>query len=88
MWSKLVFPFSVLVMLLLALPFATHQRREGGVSAKIFLGIVLGLTFNFIGRMVASLGALNEWQPLLSVTAIPALFLGLASVMLWWTERR
>ena len=88
MWNKLVFPFTVLVMLLLALPFASHQRREGGVSAKIFLGIVLGLTFNFIGQMFARLGALNEWQPLFSVAAIPLLFLLLAMTMLWWTERR
>lgn len=88
MWNKIVFPFSVLVMLLLALPFAAHQRREGGVSAKIFLGIVLGLVFNFINQMFSRLGALNEWQPLLSVTAMPVLFLLLATGMLWWTERR
>lgn len=88
MWNKLVFPFTVLVMLLLALPFASHQRREGGVSAKIFLGIVLGLIFNFINQMFSRLGALNEWQPLLSVTAMPVLFLLLATGMLWWTERR
>ena len=88
MWNKIVFPFSVLVMLLLALPFAAHQRREGGVSAKIFLGIVLGLIFNFINQMFSRLGALNEWQPLLSVTAMPVLFLLLATVMLWRTERR
>ena len=35
MWNKLVFPFTVLVMLLLALPFASHQRREGGVSGSL-----------------------------------------------------
>ena len=88
MWNKLLFPFSVWVMMLLALPFAAQQRREGGVSAKIFLGIVLGLTFNFVGQMFARLGALNEWQPLFSVATIPVLFLGLAAGMLWWTERR
>ena len=88
MWNKIVFPFSVLVMLLLALPFAAHQRRQGGVSSKIFLGIVLGLAFNFIGQMFARLGAINEWQPLLSVAIIPLLFLGLATGMLWWIERR
>ncbi len=88
MWNKLVYPFAVLVMMLLALPFASHHRREGGISAKIFAGIVLGLSFHFIGRLFASLGALNEWQPLLSATAMPMLFLLLATVMLWWTERR
>ena len=88
MWTKLVYPFAVLVMMLLALPFAAHHRREGGISAKIFTGIVLGLSFHFLGRLFASLGALNDWQPLFSATAIPILFLLLAVSMLWWTERR
>ncbi len=88
MWTKLVYPFAVLVMMLLALPFAAHHRREGGVSGKIFLGIVLGLSFHFLGRLFASLGALNDWQPLLSATAIPMLFLLLAGGMLWFVERR
>lgn len=88
MWNKLVYPFAVLVMMLLALPFAAHHRRAGGVSAKIFAGIILGLTFHFIGRLFANLGALNEWQPMLSATAMTWAFLLLATGMLWWTERR
>lgn len=88
MWTKLVYPFAVLVMMLLALPFAAHHRREGGISTKIFAGIVLGLLFHFIGRLFASLGALNDWQPLLSATSMSMLFLLLALSMLWWTERR
>ncbi|MBI1174792.1 MAG: LPS export ABC transporter permease LptG [Sideroxydans sp.] len=88
MWNKLVYPFAVLVMMLLALPFAAHHRREGGISAKVFIGIVLGLTFHFIGRLFANLGALNEWPPLLSATAMSWLFLLLAAGMLWKTERR
>ena len=88
MWNKLVYPFAVLVMLLLALPFAAHHRREGGISGKIFLGIVLGLAFHFVGRLFASLGALNEWPPMLSAMAMSMLFLLLATAMLWWTERR
>ena len=88
MWTKLVYPFAVLVMMLLALPFAAHHRREGGISGKIFAGIVLGLSFHFLGRLLASLGALNEWPPLLSATAIPMIFLLLGGGVLWWTERR
>jgi lipopolysaccharide export system permease protein len=88
MWTKLVYPFAVLVMMLLALPFAAHHRREEGISMKVFLGIVLGLSFHFIGRLFANLGAINEWQPLMSAIAMPILFLALAAGMLWWTERR
>ena len=88
MWEKLVYPFSLLVMMILALPFASYHRRAGGVGGMIFLGIVLGLLFHFVGRLFASLGALNDWQPFLSATAMTGLFLLLGSTMLWWTERR
>ncbi len=88
MWNKLVYPFAVLVMMLLALPFSAYQRREGGISGKIFMGIVLGLSFHFIGRLFANVGALNDWSPILSATAMSWLFLALALGMLWRTERR
>jgi lipopolysaccharide export system permease protein len=88
MWSKLLNPLALLVMMLLALPFAAYHRRAGGVGAMIFLGIVLGLVFHFVGRLFASLGALNDWQPFISATAMTGLFLLLGMLMLWWTERR
>ncbi|MBU0621374.1 MAG: LPS export ABC transporter permease LptG [Gammaproteobacteria bacterium] len=88
MWNKLVYPFAVLVMMLLALPFSAYQRRQGGISGKIFLGIVLGLSFHFVGRLFSNLGALNDWPALPSAMAMSWLFLLLAMGMLWRTERR
>lgn len=86
MWNKLMYPLAVMVMMVLALPFAGHQHRSGGISGKIFLGIVLGLVFHFVGRLFGSLGALNNWQPLLSASAMTVLFLLIGLTMLWWTE--
>lgn len=88
MWEKLIYPFAMLVMMLLALPFASYHRRAGGVGAMVFMGIVLGLAFHFFGRLFASLGALNDWQPFVSASAMTGLFLLLGMTMLWWTERR
>lgn len=88
MWNKLVYPFALVVMMLLALPFASYHRRAGGVGAMIFMGITLGLVFHFVGRLFASLGALNDWQPFISATAVTGLFLLLALATLWWAERR
>ena len=56
--------------------------------ALMFLGIVLGLAFHFVGQLFTRLGAINEWQPMLSVMAMPLTFLLLAVGMLWFTERR
>lgn len=88
MWNKLIYPFALLVMMVLALPFAFYQRRAGGVSGMVFMGIVLGLVFHFTGRLFASLGALNNWQPLLSASAMTGVFLLVGVIMLWWVERR
>lgn len=88
MWNKLVYPIAVLIMMLLALPFAAYHRREGGISGKIFIGIVLGLSFHFGGKLFSNLGALNDWQPMLSATAISWVFLAIALVLMWRTERR
>ncbi len=88
MWNKLIYPFAVLVMMMLALPFAGHHHRSSGVSGKIFVGIVLGLTYRFIGKLFSDFGTLYDWPPLLDATAITWLFLAMAAGMLWWTERR
>lgn len=88
MWSKLAYPFAILVMMILALPFAAYRRRAGGISGMIFLGIVLGLSFHFLSKLVGSLGALNDWQPFFSATVMSAVFLLLGMFTLWWVERR
>jgi len=88
MWNKLVYPLATMVMMILALPFASYHRRAGGIGAMVFMGIVLGLSFHFFGRLVGSLGALNDWQPFISATAMTGVFLLLGMAMLWWTERR
>ena len=88
LWAKLVYPVAVIVMMILALPFAYFQRRQGGIGAKIFAGIMLGLVFHFLGRLSAHLGLLNDWPPGASAVAPTVIFLGAAVAMLWWQERR
>ena len=88
LWSKVAYPAAVLTMMLLALPFANTQRRQGGVGAKIFTGIMLGLAFYFLNRLSAFLGLLNEWPPAASGLMPTAVFLSIALTMIWWQERR
>ena len=65
-WSKVLYPVAVLVMMVLALPFAQFQRRAGGVGFRIFAGTMLGLAFWLIQQLFAYLGVLNDWAPLFS----------------------
>jgi lipopolysaccharide export system permease protein len=88
LWSKIMYPLAVLVMMLLALPFSHFQRRQGGVGAKVFAGIMLGLAFYFLNRLFAHLGLLNDWPAVLSAIVPTLIFLGVALTMMWWQERR
>ncbi len=88
LWSKLAYPFAAIVMMLLALPFAYHQIRMGGISAKIFSGIMLGLAFHLLNRLFAHLGLLYGWPPLFSAILPTILFLLAAVAMMWWVESK
>ncbi|HEY4372724.1 MAG TPA: LPS export ABC transporter permease LptG [Burkholderiales bacterium] len=87
LWKKAVYPAAVLVMMLLALPFAYMQVRSGGVSLKIFAGIMLGLLFHLLNNLFAHLGAINTWPPFLAAVVPSLLFLLLAGFMMWRAER-
>ena len=76
-------------MMIVALPFAHFQRRQGGVGFRIFAGTMLGLAFFLIGRLFSNLGVLNDWPPLFSaVFPLRRLHRRSRSAMLWWIERR
>jgi lipopolysaccharide export system permease protein len=87
-WGKLFYPWAVLVMMALALPFAYLHVRAGGVSFKIFTGVMLGVGFYGMNKLFAHIGLLNTWPPL-AVAALPSLVvLTLALGALYWIERR
>ncbi|MGH9600742.1 MAG: LptF/LptG family permease, partial [Terriglobales bacterium] len=88
LWNKLIYPLAVVVMMVLALPFAHIQSRQAGVGAKIFAGIMLGLLFFFVNRLFAHLGLLNDWPPFAAASLPTAIFLSIAIAMMWWQERR
>jgi lipopolysaccharide export system permease protein len=87
-WSKVLYPVAVLVMMLLALPFAQFQRRAGGIGIRIFGGTMLGLAFWLIEQLFAYLGVLNDWTPLFSAAVPLVAFFTLAIGILYWIERR
>ncbi|MFD0929094.1 LPS export ABC transporter permease LptG [Methylophilus glucosoxydans] len=88
LWAKLVYPLACLVMVVLALPFGFLQQRAGGISAKIFAGIFLGVVYQIMNRVFVHLGVLNDWPPLVSAISPTLLFLLVGLGMLYYVERR
>ncbi len=86
-WKKVTYPFAVFVMMALALPFAYLHFRSGGVSLKIFTGIMIGVSFLLINSMFSHLGLLNTWPPFATAILPSTLFLLAAIGALLWIER-
>lgn len=88
LWQKIIYPFAVLVMMVLALPFANFEVRSGGIGARIFTGIMLGLAFHLANRLFGHLGLLNAWPPLMSALLPTLGFLAAAIALMHQVERR
>lgn len=88
LWAKIAYPLAAPIMLLLALPFAYLQPRASGTSARVMLGVLIGLGFYLLNRLSAHLGLLNDWPPALSAGLPILIFSGIAAGALWLAERR
>ncbi|MFC5462339.1 LPS export ABC transporter permease LptG [Massilia niabensis] len=86
-WKKIIDPLSIFVLMALALPFAYLHTRSGGVSLKIFVGIMIGVGFILINSLFAHLGLLSTWPAFFTAVAPSLLFLLLAILALRWVER-
>jgi lipopolysaccharide export system permease protein len=81
-WKRVIYPFAIWVMMLLALPAAFLQARAGAVGARVFGGILVGVGFHLLNSLFSHLGVLNTWPaPLMAMTpslialAVAAFFL-------------
>jgi lipopolysaccharide export system permease protein len=81
-WQKLVAPFSTVVMMVLAIPFVFGQLRSGGLGARLFTGIVIGLAFFVASRGFGYFGLLFNIPAVIGALLPTLLFFGAALVFL------
>jgi lipopolysaccharide export system permease protein len=85
--KKVFYPLAIFVMMIIALPFAYLHTRNGGVSFKIFIGIMLGIAFYLLNNLFSHLTVVASMQPLLSASIPSAIALLLGLLGLWWVNR-
>jgi lipopolysaccharide export system permease protein len=85
-WAKLFQPAAVIIMMLLAIPFAIQSTRVGGVGAKLLLGVMIGVGFHFLNQLTSHLTVLYSWPPLLSASMPVMIFLVVALFLIGWKE--
>lgn len=86
-WKKVVYPFTIFVMLTLALPFAYLKVRAGSVGIKVFGGIMLGMSFQLFNSLFSNVGLLGSWPALLTALIPPLLYFLLALAGLRWVSK-
>ena len=86
-WKKALYPLACVVMMALALPFAYLHARAGGVSYKVFGGIMLGISFVLLNNASGHLGMLRQWTPWLVAAAPSGLYLLISMGAFAWLVR-
>jgi lipopolysaccharide export system permease protein len=86
-WKKALYPLACVVMVALALPFAYLHARAGGVSYKVFGGIMLGISFVLLNNASGHLGLLRHWTPWMAAAAPSGLYLLISMGAFAWLVR-
>ena len=86
-WKRVLYPFACLVMVALALPFAYLNARAGGVSVKVFGGVMLGISFVLLNNVVGHLGLLHDWTPWVAASVPSVVYLLMSMSAFAWLVR-
>lgn len=69
-WSRLLQPLATLVLVVLGVPIVFSQSRRSTSSYRLLLGIAIGFSFYLINQLLAPVGVLMGWPPMI-VVALP-----------------
>jgi lipopolysaccharide export system permease protein len=83
-WTRALYPFNVLILVLCAMPFAFGALRSGGLGKRMFIGMLLAIGWYFLQKAMVNFGTVYGLSPLLA-NLLPALILALAA---WLYFRR
>lgn len=78
LWRKIVAPLTVLVMMLLAVPFVLGSQRDTGTGQRLLIGILFGVGFWVLNEVVANSAIIYDWPAAPAAFAPSVVFLGLA----------
>lgn len=80
-WSKVVTPFSVVVMVLLAIPFILGPLRSLAAGHRILIGTLVGVGFHILSQISGYVGLVYGFNPVLAAIAPTALFFAVALLL-------
>lgn len=85
-WKRFSAPFAALVMLFLAMPFLFGSQRGGGAGQRVFIGIIAGIAFFLLNKVLNQLGSVYGFPPFLSAFLPALFFLSISLLALRWVK--
>ncbi|GLX85859.1 LPS export ABC transporter permease LptG [Thalassotalea loyana] len=85
LWRKIIQPFSVGVMLLLALSFIFGPLRSMSMGARIVMGVATGIIFYLVNQVAGSISLVYQLPPVLGAILPSIIFV---SVALFYMNKR
>ena len=87
-WQKVFSPLTTVIMCLMAFPFSLGSQRQSNAGKRLLIGILLGLTFVAINRVVTQLGTQMGIDAMLSALTPNLLFLTFAIFLIFRRQTR
>jgi Predicted permeases len=84
LWSKLISPFTILAMIVLAVPMVRSHSREISIGQRVFTGVLAGVAFHIINQISGQAGIVYSINAAISAT-LPTLLV--AGVTAWMLRR-
>ncbi|MGD8712244.1 MAG: LPS export ABC transporter permease LptG [Thiohalophilus sp.] len=81
MWGKIVMPFTIAAMVLLAVPFVFGSQRHSSIGQKILIGFLVGVVFYIVNRLAGQMGLVYQLPPLLSAVLPTLIVVSLALLL-------
>lgn len=76
LWTKIVMPLTIAVMVLLALPFSFASTRNVSIGRQIVLGFLVGLTFYIANRLLGQMGIVYNFHPAIGASLPTLIVMG------------
>ena len=74
-WSKIINPFTIIIMVLIAVPLVKNYSRTVSVSQHIFVGSTIGIVFYILNQLFGQFGIVYSINPFISA-ALPTFLAG------------
>ena len=82
LWNRLLMPFAIIAMILLAVPFVFGSLRQGSMGQKIVIGFLVGIIFYILNRLAGQIGLVYNFPPALAA-GLPTVLVLIGSAWLF-----